>query len=58
MQSHPAKIVRADETDAGEIITILSTGFQNDPVADGYSQMTMPGKGCIRSFSAPLFKWH
>jgi hypothetical protein len=32
MQSHPAKIVRADETDAGAIITILSTGFQNDPV--------------------------
>ena len=32
MQSHPAKIVRADETDADEIITILSTGFQNDPV--------------------------
>ena len=25
--------------------------------ADGYSQMTMPGNGCIRSFSAPLFKW-
>ena len=24
--------------------------------ADGYSQMTMPGNGCIRSFSAPLFK--
>ena len=33
MQSHPAKIVRADETDAGAIITILSTGFQNDPVS-------------------------
>src|SRR6185437_12766605 len=32
MQSHPAKIVRADETDADAIITILSTGFQNDPV--------------------------
>ena len=32
MQSHPAKIVRADETDADEIITILSAGFQNDPV--------------------------
>ena len=32
MQSHPAKIVRADETDADTIITILSTGFQNDPV--------------------------
>ena len=24
--------------------------------ADGYSQMTMPGNGCTRSFSAPLFK--
>ena len=33
MQSHPAKIVRADETDADAIITILSTGFQNDPVS-------------------------
>ena len=32
MQSHPAKIVRADETDADAIITILSTGFQNNPV--------------------------
>src|SRR6185437_7928189 len=32
MQSHPAKIVRADETDADAIITILSTGFHNDPV--------------------------
>ena len=32
MQSYPAKIVRADETDADEIITILSTGFQNNPV--------------------------
>jgi hypothetical protein len=25
--------------------------------ADGYSQMTTPGNGCIRIFSAPLFKW-
>jgi hypothetical protein len=33
MQSHPAKIVRADETDADAVITILSTGFQNDPVS-------------------------
>jgi ribosomal protein S18 acetylase RimI-like enzyme len=33
MQSHPAKIVRADETDAAAIITILSTGFLNDPVS-------------------------
>jgi hypothetical protein len=33
MQSHPTQIVRADETDAGAIITILSTGFQNDPVS-------------------------
>jgi ribosomal protein S18 acetylase RimI-like enzyme len=33
MPSHPAKIVRADETDAEAIITILSTGFQNDPVS-------------------------
>jgi hypothetical protein len=33
MQSYPAKIVRADETDADAIITILSTGFQNDPVS-------------------------
>ena len=33
MKSHPAKIVRADETDADAIITILSTGFQNDPVS-------------------------
>ena len=33
MQSHPAKIVRADETDADVITTILSTGFQNDPVS-------------------------
>ena len=32
MQSHPARIVRADETDVDAIITILSTGFQNDPV--------------------------
>jgi len=32
MKSHPAKIVRADETDADAITTILSTGFQNDPV--------------------------
>jgi ribosomal protein S18 acetylase RimI-like enzyme len=24
--------------------------------ADGYSHMTMPGNGCIRSFSAPLFQ--
>jgi short chain dehydrogenase len=24
--------------------------------ADGYSQMTIPGNGCIRSFSAPLLK--
>ena len=33
MQSHPAKIVLADETDAEAVITILSTGFQNDPVS-------------------------
>ena len=33
MNSHSAKIVRADETDADAIITILSTGFQNDPVS-------------------------
>src|SRR3984885_7676701 len=32
VQSHPARIVRADETDVDAIITILSTGFQNDPV--------------------------
>ena len=56
MQSHPAKIVRADETDADAIITILSAGFRTTLFADGYSQMTMPGNGCIRSFSAPLFK--
>src|ERR1700734_2605859 len=28
------------------------------PSADGYSQMTMPGNGCIQSFSAPSFRWH
>ena len=33
MISHPVKIIRADETDADEITTILSTGFQNDPVS-------------------------
>jgi hypothetical protein len=33
MQSHSAKIVRADERDADAIIAILSTGFQNDPVS-------------------------
>jgi ribosomal protein S18 acetylase RimI-like enzyme len=33
MKSPSAKIVRADETDADAIITILSTGFQNDPVS-------------------------
>ena len=33
MTSHPAKIVRADETDADAIITILSAGFHNDPVS-------------------------
>jgi GNAT superfamily N-acetyltransferase len=33
MQTDPVKIVRADESDADTIITILSTGFQNDPVS-------------------------
>ena len=33
MQSRPTKIVRADKKDAAAIITILSTGFQNDPVS-------------------------
>jgi ribosomal protein S18 acetylase RimI-like enzyme len=33
MQSRHAKIIRADETDAEAVITILSTGFQSDPVS-------------------------
>lgn len=33
MQADPVKVVRADESDADTIITVLSTGFNNDPVS-------------------------
>jgi hypothetical protein len=56
MQSHPAKIVRADETDADAIIMILSTGFQNDPVSRWLFPDDEARERLHPEFSAPLFK--
>ena len=56
MQAHHV-IVRADETDADAIITILSIGFQDDPVSRWLFPDDDARERLHPEFSAPLFKW-